>query len=59
MNKYGFLLAHDYEILKGYVEAESEVEAKTKVLNEDWGDIVDEYDSEILTDGYEIIEMWS
>lgn len=58
MNTYGFLLAHGYELWKGYVEASSEEEAKEKILNEEWDDIIDEYDTDDLTEGYEIVEMW-
>lgn len=58
MNTYGFLLAHGYEIWKGYVGASSEEEAKEKILNEEWDDIIDEYDTDDLTEGYEIVEIW-
>lgn len=58
MKSYGFLVAHGYQILKGYLDAESEDEAKEMILNEEWDDIIDEYDTEILTEGYEVTELW-
>jgi len=58
MNIYGFLLAHGYQLYKGYVNAENEEEARKKILNEDWDDIIDEYDTDVLTKGYEIVELW-
>ena len=59
MNSFGFEMAHGYQILKGYVTAENIREAKQKILNEEWDDIIDEFDSETLTEGYEIIDIWS
>ena len=35
MKTYGFLVAHGYEILKGFVDADSEEEAKAKILEEE------------------------
>lgn len=58
MNSFGFEMAHGYQILKGYVTAENIREAKQKILNEEWDDIIDEFDSETLTEGYEIIDIW-
>ena len=58
MKSYGFLLAHGYEIWKGYLDAESEESAKQKILNEEWDDIIDEYDTNELTIGYEVKEIW-
>ena len=60
MSSFGFEVAHGYQILKGYVSAENIKEAKQKILNEDWDDvnIVDEYDTDYLTEGYEIIDIW-
>ena len=51
MNSFGFEMAHGYQILKGYVTAEN--------IREEWDDIIDEFDSETLTEGYEIIDIWS
>ena len=59
MNSFGFEMAHGYQILKGYVSAENKKEARQKILNEEWDDIIDEFDSETLTEGYEIIDIWS
>lgn len=58
MNNYGFEVAHGYEILKGYVSAENKEDAEKKILNEEWDDIIDEYDTDVLTEGYEIIDIW-
>lgn len=41
MNKYGFLLAYKDEIWRGSVHAETEKEAKVKILNEEWDEIYD------------------
>lgn len=58
MNSYGFILAHGYELWKGYLDAENEEEARAKILNEEWDDIIDEYYTNELTEGYEIKEIW-
>ena len=41
MSTYGFTVAHGYEILKGFVEAESESQARWKIVHEDWNDLID------------------
>ena len=58
MKTYGFEVAHGYEVLKGVVNANSKEDAKTKILEEDWEDIIDTYDIEECTIGYEIIDIW-
>lgn len=58
MKAYGFLLAHGYEIWKGYLEATSEKDATQKILNHEWSDIIDEYETSIFVEGYEIVEIW-
>ena len=58
MKTYGFEVAHGYEILKGIVDANSKEDAKTKILEEEWEDIIDTYDVEDCTIGYEIIDIW-
>ena len=58
MKTYGFEVAHGYEVLKGVVDANSKEDAKTKILEEDWEDIIDTYDVEWCTIGYEIIDIW-
>ena len=58
MKTYGFEVAHGYEVLKGVVDANSKEEAKTKILEEEWEDIIDTYDVEDCTIGYEIIDIW-
>lgn len=58
MKTYGFTVAHGYEILKGIVYANSKEEARTKILEEQWEDIIDSYDAEECTIGYEVIEIW-
>ena len=58
MKTYVFELSHGYEVLKGVVDANSKEDAKTKILEEDWEDIIDTYDVEDCTIGYEIIDIW-
>ena len=58
MKTYVFEVAHGYEVLKGVVDANSKEDAKTKILEEDWEDIIDTYDVEECTIGYEIIDIW-
>lgn len=58
MNSYSFEVAHGYQILFGCVTANTKEEAEKKILNQDWDDIIDEYDSETLTEGYEIVDIW-
>ena len=58
MKSYGFLLAHGYKIMKGYVDAENKEEAKRKAINEEWDDIIDEDDTDELTVGYEVTDIW-
>lgn len=58
MKSYGFLLAHGYKIMKGYVDAENQEEAKRKAVNNEWDDIIDEDDTDELTVGYEVTDIW-
>jgi hypothetical protein len=58
MTTYGFEVAHGYEILKGVVDADSKEEAEMKILEEDWEDIIDSYDTDECVVGYEIIDIW-
>ena len=58
MKSYGFLLAHGYKIMKGYVDAENQEEAKRKAINEECDDIIDEDDTDELTVGYEVTDIW-
>lgn len=58
MNAYGFEVAHGYEILKGYLKAESKEQAIEKIKKEEWDDIVDEFDVDELTEGYEVTDIW-
>lgn len=53
-----FEVAHGYQILKGCVKANDKAEASDKILSQEWDDLIDEYDTEILTEGYEIIDIW-
>lgn len=58
MNGYGFEVAHGYKILKGYLEAESKEQAIEKIKQKEWDDIIDEFDVDELTEGYEITDIW-
>lgn len=53
------MVAHGYQILKGYInDCKDEDEAKLRILNGEYDDIIDEYETDELTVGYEIIELW-
>lgn len=58
MKTFGFLLKHGYDIMKGYVDAETQSEAEKMILDGDHDDIINEYESDEFTDGYAIIEIW-
>ena len=58
MKNFGFTVAHGYEIWKGYLSAESKAEAEELIKNEEWDDIIDEYDTDDFTEGFEVIEIW-
>ena len=58
MKTYGFEVAHGYEVLKGVVDANSKEDAEAKILEEEWEDIIDSYDTDKCTIGYEIIDIW-
>ena len=58
MKSFGFTVAHGYEIWKGYLSAESEEKAKERIENEERDDIIDEYDTDDFTEGFEVIEIW-
>ena len=58
MNNYSFEVAHGYQILFGCVTAENKEEAKQKILNEEWDDIIDEFDTDEFTEGFEIVDIW-
>lgn len=58
MKCYGFLMNHGYTIMKGYVYANSEEEAVRLAESEKWYDIFDEAESDILAEGYEVVEIW-
>lgn len=60
MKSYNFEVAHGYDVLKGFVEAESKEEAIKNIENEEWDDVYDEcyggWDEPVK--GYEIIDIW-
>lgn len=58
MNIYNFEVAHGYEILRGWVYARDKEEAEQKILNEEWEDIIDEFDKDEFTEDYEIVDIW-
>lgn len=58
MKRFGFTATRGYEIWKGYVTADSKVEAEKLINDEQWDDIIDEYDSDCFTEGFEVIEIW-
>ena len=53
-----FEVAHDYEILKGWVDAESKEEAADKILKKEWSEIRETFDVDVFTEGYEIVDIW-
>ena len=58
MRIYGFELLHERAIWEGYVTAENEEEARQKILNKEWDEIVNEYDVDEFVDGYRIADIW-
>lgn len=58
MQTYMFEVAHGYQILKGYIDSRTEEEAREQILDEQWDDIIDEFDKDEFTEGYEIIDIW-
>lgn len=57
MKCYNFLLAHGYLIMKGSVYANSKEEAIRLAENEEWYEIYDEDESDVLTEGYKVIDI--
>lgn len=60
MKTFGFEVAHGYQILKGCVSAENKDDAIKKILNQEWNDILDEFDleSDEPVKDYEIMDIW-
>ena len=58
MKNFGFMVAHGYEIWAGYLSAKTKSEAEELIKNEEWYDIIDEYDTDDFTEGFEVIEIW-
>ena len=60
MKTFNFEVAHGYDVLKGFVEAETEEDAINKIENGDWDDVIDENDGNFdkPVKGYEIIDIW-
>lgn len=58
MKSFGFEVAHGYQILKGYLKAESKEQAIKKIENEEWNDILDEFDIDECVEGYEVTDIW-
>lgn len=60
MKTFNFEVAHGYDALKGFVEAETEEDAISKIENGDWDDVIDENDGNFdePVKGYEIIDIW-
>lgn len=54
MKKYGFTATQSI-IVKGYVTAENDCDAITKILASKYDDIIDEYEQDGID---EIIEIW-
>lgn len=55
---FGFEVAHGYEILKGCVTAEDKEAAISKILSQDWDDIIDEFETKNFVEGYKIVDIW-
>lgn len=58
MNSYNFEVAHGYKILRGYIGADSKEEAIEAILRGEYEDIIDEFDTDELTVGYELVDIW-
>ena len=57
MKTYVFTVAHGYAIWKGYLSAESKEEAEELIKAKKWDDIIDEYDVDEFTEGFEVVEI--
>lgn len=53
-----FEVAHGYQILKGWIEANSKEEAAEKILNKKWTNIRETFEVDVFTEGYEIVDIW-
>ena len=53
-----FEVAHGYQVLKGWVDANSKEEAAEKILNKEWTSIRETFDVDVFTEGYEIVDIW-
>ena len=58
MKHFGFIVAHGYELWKGYLSAESQEKAKELIKTQEWDDIIDEYATDEFTQGFEVVEIW-
>lgn len=58
MDGYMFEVAHGYEVLKGWVDANSKEEAAEKILNKKWTSIRETFEVDVFTEGYEIVDIW-
>ena len=58
MNSYNFEVAHGYKIFRGYISANSKEEAIEAILRGEYEDIIDEFDTDELTVGYELVDIW-
>ena len=58
MNSYVFEVAHGYKILRGYIGANSKEEAIAAILKGEYDDIIDEFDTDECTVGYELVDIW-
>lgn len=58
LKTFNFTRARGYEIEKGYITANSKEEAIKLINQGEHDDIIDTYDTDVFTEGYELIEIW-
>lgn len=58
MKIYSFTRTHGYEIEKGFISANNKEEAVRLINKGLHDDIIDTYDIDDFTEGYELIDIW-
>ena len=58
LKSFGFEVLHGYQCFKGCVDADSKEDAIKMIENGEWDEIIDEYNTEGCTIGYEVTDIW-